>query len=82
MYSILADILIATAGIFTVLFVWYVVGFILESTGALVYFDRKCRGTLKDFPERARAVLCVLTIFPAGALFIIVANAYSKYFKD
>ena len=82
MYSILADILLIAAGIFSMLYVWYVIGFILDACGALVYFQKKFAGTIHTRWEKVLLVLYVLVILPAGALLIITARSYHDFFKN
>ena len=82
MYSILADILLVAAGIFSMLYVWYVIGLILDLSGALVYFEKKFAGAIHTRSEKVLFVFYVLVILPACALLIITAKSYHAYFKD
>lgn len=82
MYSILADILIVAAGIFSMLYVWYAIGLILDVSGALVYFEKKFAGALYTRLEKVLFVLYALVIIPASALLIITAKSYRAYFDD
>ena len=82
MYSILADIILVAAGIFSMLYVWYIIGLILDVSGALVYFEKKFAGALHTRLEKVLFVLYALVIIPASALLIITAKSYRAYFDD